>query len=123
MVNSENERRRYLRIDSRVVTWYKGNPKEEQTYVETFGALTKNIGAGGILFETDEDLPAGTILNLEMNFPALSRVIKTRGRVVHIEEIEKGRYDVGIMFLDFPETERAVIEKYVDELNAAEDVS
>ena len=57
----------------------------------TGSGTTVNMSSGGILFTTDQDLPAGTALTLEVGWPVLlgsSMPLKlvTRGTVVWCEQ-------------------------------------
>lgn len=69
---------------------------------ETFTVAVKDISPGGILFETKDEIPAGTILNLEIKLPAATNDEpgKVRGRVAHCAFNERAkRYEIGVAYI------------------------
>src|SRR3989338_4466411 len=62
-------------------------------------ASSRNISESGILISVPEALPISTVLDLNISSPQLDHAIKTKGRVVWIQEIKQARlYDLGIAF-------------------------
>jgi len=68
----EYERRQYHRIDSANVIKCK-NFTTDDLFAENISldiaAITKNISACGVLFESDCKFGVGELLKIEMNFP------------------------------------------------------
>lgn len=105
-----SERRRYIRVDARVITWYRVGGASAP---EVYGALTKNLSAGGLLFETDEAVPPGAHIEVELKVPGSPKVLRLAGRSVRLEAVGGGRYDVGVAFESMPPADRATIETYI----------
>ncbi len=120
------EKRRFKRLPKKSKVRYKiiEFSDKEKPIKE---AIYKNVGGGGILFETDEMLPIGTILKVEFDlqgwhkfFPgfikpeqtSISEPIVAVAQVVRVEEIEKNKkYEIGIKFVNIDEFhQRSVIE-------------
>ncbi len=121
-----SDKRKFKRLPKKSYVKYKviEFSPEEKPVKE---AIYKNIGGGGILFETSEMLPIGTILKLEFDlqgwhkyFPgfikpdqtSISEPIVAIGQVIRVEEIEKDKkYEIGIKFVNIDEFhQRSVIE-------------
>jgi len=122
------ERRRYPRIkDNNFIL----GVLEESSPVR-FKALACNIGAGGLMFETDRDIPRKSKLKLELyqptrsdkkiifSIPVLARVIWKRK--IRQDNFEPGEntYRIGVQFLEIKEEDRNRISKYVQEINLEE---
>jgi len=81
-----------------------------------------NISVGGLLFETDEDVPVGTVLRLEIHVPdchnprrskAVLGPIKTLGTVVRTEETEDGGHRIGVCFMNLSDRDRDGVDEFV----------
>jgi len=107
-----SERRRYVRVDAKVIAWYRTEAVPTGGS-DALGALTKNLSAGGVLFETDEAIPVGAHLDVEMKLPGSPKIRKSVGRVARLEALGGGRYDVGIAFERIPDEDKEAIETYV----------
>ena len=69
---------------------------------ETFSVAVKDIGPGGILFEAKDEIPEGSILNLEIKLPAATNDEpgRVRGRVAHCIRNERTkRYEIGVAYV------------------------
>lgn len=80
--------------------------------VEGLTARTRNISASGVYFETDADLPIGSVLNLSVQFTHGGRthMLTCEGEVVRVTDAD-GRHGVAARLLTpffAPEEERYV---------------
>lgn len=110
-----DERRKYIRLKYPFLVKYKphvsATPKNDIS-------MTKNISAGGILFELKERLNISEVLDLTIDIPASDELIKATGRVVWIEELDiKGRYDIGIKFMEIAKEDMEWLESHVELLS------
>lgn len=113
-----SDRRFFPRLHNKLNLKYKivKSPQKilsEQPPSEQFSIL-KNISAGGILFVVFQQLPIGTILDI--NFELLDREepITCLVKVVRIERIGKDKsYEIGACFLDLSAKDRTRLLKYV----------
>lgn len=117
------ERRKSPRLKSNIFIHgcLRANPIKE------LKAFTNDISAGGLMFETERDIPQDSNLELElyqpMNrarriiffLPVLVKVIWTKG--IEKDEFEKGenKYKIGVQFTEIKEGDREIIAKYVEE--------
>jgi c-di-GMP-binding flagellar brake protein YcgR len=112
----ERERREYLRIDDLVpITYHKILPPPQ---TPSKGGMRENISGGGIKLVTAEGFTPGTILQLKMELPDPFQkiTIETTGKVIWSKEKKIGehiRYEMGIAYLDIPESERKKVINYV----------
>lgn len=75
-----------------------------------------NISGGGIFIQTTNPLPIGTILELQLAFPDIPRLIKITGKVLWVREYGKEEIAVpgmGIQFLDLKREDKAFIQMLV----------
>jgi len=62
--------------------------------------FTKDLSIGGVYLLTEEDIPIGTILNLEISVQGLKQLLILKGKVVRVEKKEGKTNGVGIQFID-----------------------
>lgn len=124
------ESRNFPRIEDNIfifVNLSNTSNKLRLTTTEGFKAFTKNISAGGLMFETESTIvEKGNKLEMEIYQPlnpdksmiysisALAKVIWTRK--IEKEHFENGenKYTVGTAFLEIGEQDRQRIVKYVE---------
>ncbi|MEW5693139.1 MAG: PilZ domain-containing protein [Candidatus Hydrogenedentota bacterium] len=108
------ERRKYYRLDSNVLSWYELPHDETIPIREVLGRVTKNIGGGGLLVEMDQPITISSELKMDLKLPGVKKTIKTIVRVVRVEELYSGKYDIGFTFRKIKEQDRKKILKYVE---------
>jgi c-di-GMP-binding flagellar brake protein YcgR len=91
-----------------------------------FKAFTRDISGGGLMFDTDRDIPAGSELELEIYQPsnsgkniifsvhAAAKVTWTRGIEKDAFEEGENRYQVGVEFSEIKEEDRQRIVNFVN---------
>lgn len=80
----------------------------------TYSARTKNISAGGLLFETDKSFPVGSIVNIKIQFPFKKEDIICRALILRTEKQRDDRsYKVAVCFMDIKDSEMEQINQYV----------
>lgn len=87
--------------------------KVDQTGVPTLDAMgrTLDISDGGIKLETFTTIPIGS--EVELGIALGEQIIHPRGRVVYLEEIEEGKYIMGLKFFDLRPEELDIIKSYL----------
>lgn len=81
-----------------------------------------NIGAGGMVFPSDTDLPDGSELDLRLIFFPSYFCIRTLGRVVRSErasEGESGKYTIGVEFAVIGEESQEALIRHLTERQSA----
>lgn len=61
-------------------------------------AFTVNISGGGVCLETDEGLPAGSLLAVELDLPDYDCPIVSLGRVAWCRPDASGKFEIGLEF-------------------------
>ncbi|MFH1459969.1 MAG: ATPase, T2SS/T4P/T4SS family [Candidatus Omnitrophota bacterium] len=80
---------------------------------EMIGVL-KNISAGGVFFSASESLNKGVIIDLVIELKEGEKNIECLARVIRCNELVANRnYDIGVCFLDLPNSERSRLNRYV----------
>ena len=112
------EKRSYQHLNSKVNLRYKVFKSQGELLRRGFTpeqlSVTKDISAGGLLFFSDEVLPIGSILELNLELPNGQESIECLARVVRVEEIEEEKnYHIAVCFLDIAGAQRARLNRYV----------
>ncbi|MCM8796250.1 MAG: Flp pilus assembly complex ATPase component TadA, partial [Candidatus Omnitrophica bacterium] len=115
----DKERRLYSRLNTKINLTYKLIKSKEDLLKRGLGpeqlTVTKDISAGGLAFYTNEPLPIGSILELNLELPDGKENIECLARVVRIDEIEEEKkYNIAVCFLDITGAERTRLNKYVE---------
>jgi len=125
---SDIERRKFLRIDCLIETYILSITENEE--LDCSSGLTKNLSASGLLFRTNKNYQAGTILSIEISPGVLNdldenrgKIIKTRGfvlgKVVRIDELEDNVYDCAIVFISSQDEDDDYLRIFQDLINRA----
>ncbi len=123
------EKRKFKRLPKKSKLLYKflkfspeGSELREAQY--------KDVGGGGILFETEEEIPIGTLLKIEFDlqgwhkyYPgffkfdqtSISEPITVVAQVVRVREIEKNKkYEIGVKFVNIDESYREGVINFIE---------
>lgn len=110
------EKRVYPRLKKEIPIRYRLFPPQEAEKIQKAlrEASTKNISAGGILFELSSPIAVESIIEVTINLPEAAEPIVCLAKVVRIEALaESTAYDIAICFLDIQSGDRKRLEKYV----------
>lgn len=82
-------------------------------------AVTKNIGASGLLFENDKMIPIDSTLKMSLNLPGIpAKSFKVEGRVVRIEKLFPSlRFDIGINFLNLSDEDKEEFKRRIERMD------
>jgi c-di-GMP-binding flagellar brake protein YcgR len=104
------DRRKYERAKINLSIRYK---KLDQYSIP---AMTDNVGGGGIMFYTTEDIPKSTYLVLEVPLPIYPEPLRMQGKVVWTKKnVAKNNYSVGLEFTKIIEEDKGKLIKYIQE--------
>ncbi len=128
-MSGSGDKRRYKRLPKKSKLLYKiieFSDKEKALKK----AIYKDIGGGGMLFESEEPIEIGTLLKVEFDlqgwqkyYPgffkfdqtSVSEPITVVAQVVRIEELEKDkRYEIGVKFVNIDELYRTGIIEFIE---------
>jgi len=126
-MHSGEERRKYVRITyESVVECEKFSIPRNHESVREFNI--KNISAGGVLFESFEKYEIGDILKIKISAQgwekylsefykperlSVSEPIVALGKVVRIEDLGNGNFDIGVEFIGIDEMHRKAFDKFI----------
>lgn len=71
-----------------------------------------NLSEGGLLFETDNNLPLESLLEVELLLNGLKIPVYLKGEVVHIEEVSD-KFDIGLKFEYKSESDNKALHNYL----------
>ncbi len=105
------ERRRFKRVESNLPIQYKNLRKIGEASV---GALSRDIGEGGVRFKSNEFISLACRLVLEITLPTGTKPIKAISKVAWIRKMPSSdQYELGNQFLDMTREDRTQIMDFV----------
>ncbi len=109
-------KRRFHRFDSGLVSWFlmKSNKKKGAPQKPDAVVKTKNIAGGGIAFLIKKKLSVGDFLEMELQLPTTEVPVSATAKVMRIEELKDGLYDIGVCFTKISHTQQEKLLKYID---------
>lgn len=108
------EKRKYIRLRAHHLVKYR-LLVDGQAASPFAIAPVQDIGAGGICFNTEEHLPISGLIELKINFPAVSTPIPSLAKIIWIKQKSRARrYEIGAQFVDIEQAIRKIIEKRID---------
>lgn len=109
------ERRRFVRLDTRLESSYAVLPAEKAKR-----AMTKDISGGGICLFAEKPLPAGTRLQVAMALPGREAPINFTAEVVWSEQYEvigkeesQRAVEIGVRFVEIAPKDQEAILRHV----------
>jgi c-di-GMP-binding flagellar brake protein YcgR len=109
------ERRRFVRLDTRLPVTYRVLPSDE-----TKQSVTKDIGGGGVCVFVRDPLTPGTQLRIEIAVPDQERPIAFTGEVAWCEPYEiigktqrERSVEAGVRFAQIDPKDQQAIMRYV----------
>ncbi|MFH1900790.1 MAG: ATPase, T2SS/T4P/T4SS family [Candidatus Omnitrophota bacterium] len=114
LIPSPSERRVFPRLDKKIPIHYRLFSSQESTELLSKVVFTKNLSAGGILFEASQSLTVGSILEVTIELPKQEEPIICLVRVIRVSLPQKlDIYDTAIIFLDISSADRQKLSKYI----------
>lgn len=114
MIEILNERRRYTRYGLQFPVQYKNVKSLSGSFV---GALSRDLGEGGIRFVGNEFLSLANRLLLLISLPAPLRSIKVICKVAWIRKVPMGdQYEIGNQFLTMSEEDKRELNDYLSKM-------
>lgn len=111
------ERRRALRLPLQIKFKYRTTTPSEGLDA-MHNAVTKNISACGLLFESERQIPIDTELAISLNMPGIPpQTLEFTGSVVRIERLSSRNFDIGIDFIRISEEQKEEIKKRIERMN------
>lgn len=109
------ERRQFVRIPFWFVTKYRVYPYGGGAVSEFRQGIGKNISAGGICFEAADSFNVGTLLEIELDMPALNHGVRVIGQTVWSRPQPEGqRYIYGLAFTKIQPEDAEAVKKIVE---------
>ncbi|MBU1727590.1 MAG: PilT/PilU family type 4a pilus ATPase [Candidatus Omnitrophica bacterium] len=107
----EKRKERRLRLRVRFKYQIVGDGLKNLTY----HAVSVNISASGLLFETKNQIPLDTVLKIELSLLGEPvSIIELEARVVRLERISDTTYAIGIEFIDPPAQDKEEIKSRLE---------
>ncbi|MCP4901366.1 MAG: PilZ domain-containing protein [bacterium] len=104
-MSDASERRRFPRIESQhaVLVTQLGEERCEEL------SKTQGLGEGGLSFMSREPFEPGAMLELAVTL--YGKVVRATGRVAYARPNDSGELEIGVEFLQVPESDRKKLEQ------------
>ena len=108
------DKRRYKRVESGLPVEYKELRKSSAL---ARGSLTRNIGEGGICFQSNEFMSLACRLVVEITLPNVPKPIKAISKIAWIRRLPSSdMYELGNQFLEMAKEDRAHVADFISKV-------
>ena len=107
-MTSENKRK-HERIQSLNLSYICLD--EDQNIIKQGMGRTLNISESGILLETHFPIESNHTIQLTVSLE--ENLVDIKGRPVHVQSMEGGKYQIGIQFFDLDENAIKMLRQYI----------
>ena len=108
------DKRRYKRAESRLPVEYKDLRKSGAL---PRGSLTRNIGEGGICFQSNEFMSLACRLIVEITLPNVPKPVKAISKIAWIRRLPSSdMYELGNQFLEMAKEDRAHVVDFISKV-------
>ena len=105
------EKRKHSRIKVSIPLTYKELRTSEPN---SRGALTGNLGEGGVKFSTDKFISLSCRMVVEISLPSIPKPMRAISKVAWIKKDPSGdNYEIGNQFLDMTKDDRSTLAEFV----------
>jgi len=112
--NMTEDKRRYKRAESRLPVEYKDLRKPS---VSPRASLTRNIGEGGICFQSNEFMSLACRLVVEITLPNVPKPIKAISKIAWVRRLPSSdMYELGNQFLEMAKEDRAHVVDFISKV-------
>lgn len=109
------ERRKFVRIPFWFITNYRPYTQNIETLKDFHQGIGRNISVGGICFEAKDRFNKDTILEIEIDMPALEHSVTVIGQIVWTYRQENtGSYAYGLVFTKINPNDIEAVKKIID---------
>ncbi|MEW6776939.1 MAG: diguanylate cyclase [Bdellovibrionota bacterium] len=103
------ETRSFARVDARMVGAFSVLPHR------TIKISTRDLSKNGILFEADESVAIGSLLDMRIKL-SKGAAVRLRTQVVRVERLPGKRFDIGVTIVQMSAADRKRLETHIDKL-------
>ena len=110
------ERRKYRRISFKEIIGISIYKKKKVIKSLESGALSKDLSMSGLLFESKEQFPLHTSIQIELDISYTPNVkmVSIVGEIIRIEEtLKEGKCEYGIRFVKVPKKDEIALENFI----------
>jgi c-di-GMP-binding flagellar brake protein YcgR len=113
-LNAVEEKRRFKRIDSALSVRYRNLRKNENPTTES---LSKNIGEGGVCFNSPEFISLACRMIVEITLPTTPKPVRAISKVAWIRRLPSSdNYQIGNQFLEITKEDKEQISRFVNQV-------
>jgi len=74
---------------------------------------TVSIGSGGMLLSSSQELPVGSLVEIDLSLPDTDRVVRIPGKVVNVTRKQDGAYEAAVCTADIASSDRGILTGYL----------
>jgi len=91
---------------------------QTEGFGEIRGALTKDLSASGLLFESEKQIPIDTLIKIFIDMPGTPPLtLELKGEVVRIEQLPLLKFNIGMHFVKISEEQKEEIKKRIERMD------
>lgn len=108
---NEKNKRGNDRISSKNLLSYVCVDDNNETVVNGMGR-TLNVSESGIMLETHTNIDNKLTVMLSIGLE--DSLIELKGKIIHSKKLDKGKYHIGIQFVDLDKNSKAQLSKFIN---------
>lgn len=113
-LNNVEEKRRFKRVDSALSVRYRNLRKNQNPILES---LSKNIGEGGVCFNSNEFISLACRMIVEITLPTTPKPIRAISKVAWIRKLPTSEsYQIGNQFLEITKEDKENISHFINQV-------
>lgn len=116
--NTIQERRQYKRIKKNFIAKFRPRSDKPNIYDQESWEMvtTQNLGARGVLFNYDKEIPVGSLIDMFINFPHVKNPVNCTGKILRIDRSSSSSLlKIAANFIDISKEDQHGINKAAEE--------
>ncbi len=119
-MDNDAERRKYQRLEKPVIIRFRIRPNNNQEMASSGWDMVgvNDLSAGGLFFNSSNNIQNGTVLDLKIGFSTSSTPVMCTGMVTRVKKhphTHTSIFGIAAAFMEIEENEKELINRYVNE--------
>ena len=116
-INTTQERRQYKRIKKNFIARFRLKQENLAESRENWEMVTtQNLGAGGILFGYDKEIPLGSLIDILINYPHIKNPVSCIGKILRIDRDSPSSFlKIAANFIEISQQDQQEINRAAEE--------
>jgi hypothetical protein len=117
-MHNNAERRKHQRVEKPIIIRFRIRPENGQEMASSKWDMVgvNDLSAGGLFFNSSNNIKDGTILDLKIGFSTSSTSIQCTGMVTRVKkQPDTSIFGIAAAFMNIAESEKELINKFINQ--------